>query len=671
MKKNSTLIIIFFYVFFSLLSMTFLNKIMFEVLQELDQVRNYEVYQNLFHILTTMLILYFLMRFFERKSTTIDSILTSVFQVIPDILFVMKKDGTIVDYRAETKNDLYIKPEAFLNFKMQQVLPTKQSELFMKYLEKVLRDNSLEVFEYQLKINGFNKYFEARMAKVPHNEHVILISRDITEKEKFSRQYKSIFENVRESIFLHELDGTMIDVNPYMEKLHNQPKSKMIGRNVSIFFKKEDLERLEKFFEEVLINGYVEFQMELKKMDGTLFFASVESYLLELDGRQVVQGTIQDLSLEIKNNFFLNRSKKIFENLQEGVVLTDKNGYISEVNSAFENITGYSALEVIGNKMSLLSSGKYDEDFYKKMWSRLTREFQWSGNIENKKKNGKFYTSFLTISTIKDSDDDVQNYIGIFRDISKVVRYEEELKEKDTILIQQSKMAAMGEMIDNIAHQWKQPLNIISMSNSLIKMGQKYNRETSQEVIREAVENIEHEVMHLTTTINDFRNFFNPIKRKKEFLIDESMNKLLRLLQSRFKSNAIVVINRMQSITIVSIENELVQLFMNVINNAIDALEENNKSKRYIFLESFEENDRVIVSIKDNAGGIPDEIKEKIFESRFTTKEEGKGTGIGLYMSRQVIHGLGGTIVVENIEYQFDGENYKGANFIITIPRGI
>ncbi|CAA6798509.1 MAG: Putative two-component sensor histidine kinase [uncultured Sulfurovum sp.] len=238
------------------------------------------------------------------------------------------------------------------------------------------------------------------------------------------------------------------------------------------------------------------------------------------------------------------------------------------------------------------------------------------------------------------------------------------------MLVQQSKMAAMGEMIDNIAHQWKQPLGVISMLNGLVKLSNEHSGVNKKdEIISESVENIEHEVKHLTSTINDFRNFFSPNKERKEFFIEDSIERLFRLLNPRLKNENIEIIKNIDSLKIESIENELVQVLMNVVNNAIDAVAESKVDKKYIFVDAYEEKNNLVISIKDNGGGIPLEIGNKIFESRFTTKEEGKGTGIGLYMSRQVMSSLNGTLTVENSDYEFEEKSYRGANFIISIPK--
>ena len=789
MKKfSSKTTIISLYALFGILWITVSDEIVLKAVEDIDQLCRYQSYKGWFYIFITTLLLYFLISFSERKNKKIDSILTSLFQVIPDLLFVMEKDGTIIDYRAQTNGNLYVKPEVFLGKKMQEVLPDKVKEFFSKNLENTLTYQSLQIFEYDLEIEGVKKHFEARMAKLPTDKNIMVIIRDITaqvqnkqqlefqsllleqslsgidvvnekgvfsyvnqsylkmwgydsqeellgtsplshcvdpampqkiiekvekegehtfsfkakrkdgttfdtlmavkyvyfkgekfytassmdvsETEKLKRKYEVMFMNSREGIFLHELDGTMIDVNPYIEKLHNLPKDKIIGINVGTFFKEEDFEKADTLMKELSEKGYVEFAIELKKIDGTPFFASIESHILELDGRQVVQGTLKDLTINIKNELLLNRSKKIFDNIQEGVLITNSGGYITEVNKAFETITGYSYSDALGDKVSLLRSGKHGDDFYKAMWSSLKSDLKWSGKVYNKKKNGEIYTSFLTISTIKNSAGEIENYIGIFTDISDVLEYEKELREKDIILIQQSKMAAMGEMIDNIAHQWKQPLGLISMSNGLIKMSQRANTSTPKnKMINEAIINIDSEVKHLTTTINDFRNFFSPNKKKEEFFIGICIDRMISLLESRLKNRNIKVIKKISSTKIYSIENELVQVLMNIINNAIDALDESIEDQRYIFIETFKKGDTLFISIKDNAGGIPDAIKDKVFESRFTTKEVGKGTGIGLYMSRQVIHSLGGTLLLENVAYQFKEKHYTGANFMITVPQ--
>lgn len=244
-------------------------------------------------------------------------------------------------------------------------------------------------------------------------------------------------------------------------------------------------------------------------------------------------------------------------------------------------------------------------------------------------------------------------------------KIEKKLREKDILLMQQSKMASMGEMIDNIAHQWKQPLNMISTCSSGIAFQKEMNILTDEKLLEE-IKSINSSTKYLTETIDDFRNFFNINKTKTNFSLMNCINRVFLLVNFKIKNKNIEVIKNIKDCQIFGVENEIVQVLVNIVSNAIDALDE-IKENRYIFITSYIENNQICISIKDNAGGIPKNIINKIFESRFTTKEE-NGTGIGLYMSKNIITSYKGNIVVENIKFNYNNEDRKGANFKITIP---
>ena len=247
----------------------------------------------------------------------------------------------------------------------------------------------------------------------------------------------------------------------------------------------------------------------------------------------------------------------------------------------------------------------------------------------------------------------------------------EEIKktiEKDQQLIQQSKMAIMGEMIGNIAHQWKQPLSLISMSNGLVQLNQENKDIGSKEEVEKATQNIDNAVNHLSTTIDDFRDFFRPNKEKENFKIKETLSKTCNLISSQFKNNNIEVIKEIDDIEVYGFHNELLQVLINIFKNAKDELVKLDIDKRLIFINVQKDEKEVTIKIKDNAGGIPEEIIDKVFDSYFTTKNDKEGTGIGLYMSEQIITNMSGTITVQNVEYDIDNTKYKGAEFKITLP---
>lgn len=244
----------------------------------------------------------------------------------------------------------------------------------------------------------------------------------------------------------------------------------------------------------------------------------------------------------------------------------------------------------------------------------------------------------------------------------------EQNRQKDNMLFQQSKMASMGEMMENIAHQWRQPLSFISTSASGIKLHKEFNT-LDDEFLDEAVENIMHSTQFLSNTIDDFRDFYKTDKVKSKFNIQEIIEKTLKLTSSRFTNRDIKVIKEIDEIFIFGFENELIQVFVNILNNARDELEKMPNGERFIFITLKQEKDRVIIFIKDNANGIDEKIIHRVFEPYFTTKANEKGTGIGLYMSKEIItKHFNGKIYVLNEIFTYQAKEYKGANFVIEIP---
>ncbi|MEA3352802.1 MAG: hybrid sensor histidine kinase/response regulator [Campylobacterota bacterium] len=242
-------------------------------------------------------------------------------------------------------------------------------------------------------------------------------------------------------------------------------------------------------------------------------------------------------------------------------------------------------------------------------------------------------------------------------------------KEKEQLMFQQSKMAAMGEMLENIAHQWRQPLSVISTGASGIKMEKEFGLLTDK-MLMETLDNIVNSTQFLSKTIDDFRDFFKANKTKEDFVIKDAVEKTLNMLQSKFKNRNIKVFKNIEDISICSLENEFIQAILNILNNSRDALEKiENLDERFVFLDIQRDNDNVIIFVKDSAGGIPENIIGRVFEAYFTTKEDSDGTGIGLYMTQQIIEEhMHGKIEVENSTYQYNDKEYRGAKFTITLP---
>ncbi len=246
----------------------------------------------------------------------------------------------------------------------------------------------------------------------------------------------------------------------------------------------------------------------------------------------------------------------------------------------------------------------------------------------------------------------------------------EESRKKDTMIAEQSRLASLGEMIGNIAHQWRQPLSAISTSASSIIVQNQLGILDPKE-LDPALEKIIEKTQFLSQTIEDFRNFIEGKKEKVEFVISSAIDNALSVVDSSISNHYISIKKEYQDmIFITNYKNEFIQGMLNIINNAKDALDERNeKDERLIFITVKRVKNTAMIIFQDNAGGIPDDIILKIFEPYFTTKHQSQGTGLGLYMTYKIIHdSMQGSLKVENKEFSYKNKSYFGARFIITLP---
>ena len=231
----------------------------------------------------------------------------------------------------------------------------------------------------------------------------------------------------------------------------------------------------------------------------------------------------------------------------------------------------------------------------------------------------------------------------------KVNKKVKELREKDNILIQQSKLAAMGEMIGNIAHQWRQPLNVLGIKNMTLYTYYKRGL-IDNEFIKEYVNSTTNVLQHMSDTIDNFRDFFKPSKEKENFNLYLTIKKSIDIIDDSLKNyNIICTINEIPNIILYGYENEFSQVILNMITNAKDVINANKIKNGIITITIKEEQNTITVEIKDNAGGISNDIIDKVFDPYFTTKHQSQGTGIGLYMSKMIIEkNMGGNLSVRN-----------------------
>mgnify|MGYP000683331102 CR=1 FL=1 len=254
--------------------------------------------------------------------------------------------------------------------------------------------------------------------------------------------------------------------------------------------------------------------------------------------------------------------------------------------------------------------------------------------------------------------------------LEKKIKLEvEQNRYKDEKIFHQSRSAAMGEMIANIAHQWRQPLSAISTTASSMKLQLELDISTEEEVV-ESFDHILEYTNFLSQTIEDFRGFLDINEKKREFTISEVIDKTMSIVKAVYKENRIKIIYNKNTFPYKSfgLSNTLAQAVLNILNNAKDAFDIHNKDKK-VFIHLDNEDGYNIISIQDSALGIKEEILQKIFDPYFTTKHQSQGTGIGLYMCKEIIEKhIEGTIEARNNIFVDNNITYKGLEFVITIP---
>lgn len=268
-----------------------------------------------------------------------------------------------------------------------------------------------------------------------------------------------------------------------------------------------------------------------------------------------------------------------------------------------------------------------------------------------------------------------QNHNKI-QDINKnlesiIVKELEKNKNIQDKLFKSEKLASMGEMIANIAHQWRQPLSAISAAATGMRLQQELKLLSANDII-DTCDKINKNAQYLSKTIDDFKNFIKGDRKREIFDLKDNIDSSLSIVYPIIKELHIkLILNLQDDIKLNGYPNELKQCIINIANNAKDILEEKVKDTddRFIFINTAKEHKNAIITISDSGGGIPKDVIKRIFEPYFTTKYKTQGTGLGLHMVYTIIvTGMNGTIEAYNIDYEYDGKKYTGAQFKITLP---
>ena len=385
--------------------------------------------------------------------------------------------------------------------------------------------------------------------------------------------------------------------------------------------------------------------------DGHEFPVELSITPVKTENTPVFTAFIRDLSEQKESAEKISILSQAIEQAGESIIITDAEGIIEYVNSAFCTITGYTPEEVIGNNPRILNSGEHKVHFYQEMWKTIKKGETWQGRIIDKRKDGSQYPSILTISPIFNDNSEITHFIGLQQNLQEY----EELEER---FHQAQKMEAIGTLVGGIAHDFNNSLAAITGNLYLIK-----KRITDQPEVTKKLKTVEALAFRASEMIQQLLSFSRRnVIRKDQINLPSFIKETAKLHEVSIPESISLGYSISEKpITVLADANQLQQMLINLINNARDALVGIKNASMRIELAPFNANEDFVerhpeatgtefarISIIDNGSGISEENLNHIFEPFFTTKEEGQGTGLGLSMVYGTVHSHNGIIEVHS-----------------------
>ncbi|MGZ3558454.1 MAG: PAS domain S-box protein [Thermodesulfobacteriota bacterium] len=496
--------------------------------------------------------------------------------------------------------------------------------------------------------------------------------RDITERKKFEKalreseeKYRNLFERVRHGLYISAKGGYFVDCNQAMWGL--------LGYRDKEEFLKIDIARdlyvnpndRETFMALVEKEGFVkDFEVEWKKNNGEKI-----TVLLASSAKKDEKGTIigyEGLNIDITDRKKMERELKeandflrnLIESSVDGIIVTDMKGDILIFNKGAENLLGYTSEEVV-EKMNIRSI--YQPGVAKEVMDKLrSPDFGGVGKLTSfpifhKRKNGELIEGDLSASIIYDEKGNEIASVGIFKDLRERLRIERELQKMQEALLQSEKLAAMGRLTSQIAHELNNP--IYGIMNTLELLKTEIPPESKR---RRILELSLSEIQRLSEMLRNMLSFSKPEEEKRRPVrIDDLIEGILLVMEKQMRESNIQVETSFDPDIpeIMASTNQMRQVMLNLFKNAKEAMPKGGT----LFVRTSKEDNRILIHIRDTGIGIPEEIRGKIFEAFFTTKQKVKGVGLGLSVCYGIIKDHGGDIKVESQEG-------KGTTFAISLP---
>ncbi|WP_419782701.1 PAS domain S-box protein [Malaciobacter marinus] len=622
----------------------------------------------------------------------IDSNILEYLNITKGLYLILDENSNIIFANEQACKILGVSQEKIVSMNWVDSFIPQELKSYIANIIKEIANKNMQINRYVeneiLTLNGERKFiswknsFVERQGKVTQ---VICSGEDITEKREIQKyieekeeRLKAIFDFSPLGILISDKTGKMIEANLAFLNMLGYAQDEILGKSYLDITHFDYLDLNEDHFNRLIDNeiGMYKITKRYITKNNKLLWGNVTVSTIKDEFNEIlyVLAIIEDITQMKKREEDIIAQRKFLHTIIDEnpniIIVKDYEGRFVLVNQAIARLYNTTTEDMIGK-----SDGDYNpnEDQVK----HYLQSVQEIMDLDETKLVYEESTDILTgkiryfQSIKKPITDRYRNkqLLIIANDITDIKEAQKKLKDNEEMIHHQSKMAAMGEMLENIAHQWRQPLSVITTSASSVKIHKEMGT-LSDDFLDEVLDAIVKSGNHLSQTIDDFRDFFKPDKEKVRFNIKNTYKKALFLVSSKLKNREIDIIENIEDIDLYGFDNELVQVIMNLINNARDALEESSLEYKYIFIDIYKDKENnIILKICDNAGGIPVNVIGKIFEPYFTTKHKSLGTGIGLYMCEEIlVKHMNGEIAVKNKEFEYEGNSFKGAEFTLKIP---
>ncbi len=565
----------------------------------------------------------------------------------------LSEKGHIIDLNEQLAAMLgYTRSEMIGHEAIEYVAP---SSLQLVHERMILGDE--EPYEhFALRKDGSVFPVEVRAKSIPYHGQKIRVTaiRDVTERKRAEEslrasehQYRILFEGANDAMFIFDPSTEIIlEANSKACELYGFTHEELVGLSLKTITL--DIPRGESEIRKALGTGSLKnFETIHFRKDGTAVYILANASLIDYRGGKAMLSINHDITDRKRVDEVLRLQSAALQTAANAIVITDRNGEIIFVNSAFSILTGYSAEEVIGKNPKILKSGRQIPDFYAKLWETINGGNIWKGELVNKRKDGSFYTEEMTIAPVRDESGRLTNFVAIKQDITDRKQLQEQV-------LQSQKLDSIGQLAGGVAHDYNNILSVIIGYAHLLGTHMNADRDNKRAI--ESILTAANRGADLTKQLLAFAR--KEIISPKIININSSIESVEKMLQRFIGENIQLVSIPGKNLKNVKIDpTQFDQVLVNLAANSRDAIkgvgtvriETSNVSIDKTEPEThpgLTTGDFVRLSFADTGVGMDAETLKKIFEPFFTTKERGHGTGLGLSTVYGIVSQNNGKIFV-------------------------